>query len=141
MGSEDEVHAASGKFYAALNRMLNGDASGMGDIWSHGDRVTTMHPIGGRQVGWEAVKQSWEQVAGATSGGQVTLSDQLIHVVGEAAYEIGVEHGRFTLAGQQVTGDCRVTNVYRRESAGWKIVHHHTDTAQSMIDALSKAGA
>jgi len=44
------------------------------------------------------------------------------------------------LAGQPVTGDCRVTNIYRRESGAWKIVHHHTDTAQSMIDVLSRLG-
>ena len=56
----------------------------------------------------------------------------------DAAYELGVEHGQFTLAGEPVTGDCRVTNIYRRESGAWKIVHHHTDTAQSMIDVLSR---
>jgi ketosteroid isomerase-like protein len=64
--------------------------------------------------------------------------DQFIQVAGDAAYELGVEHGQFTLAGQPVTGDCRVTNIYRRESGAWKIVHHHTDTAQSMIDVLSR---
>ena len=51
MTIEDEVRAASDKFYSALNRMLNGDASLLGDIWSHSATVTTMHPIGGREVG------------------------------------------------------------------------------------------
>jgi hypothetical protein len=48
----DEVRKASEQFYAALNRMLNGDAGPMADIWSHSAVVTTMHPIGGREVGW-----------------------------------------------------------------------------------------
>jgi hypothetical protein len=30
MTTEDEVRAASEKFYAALNRMLNGDAGSLG---------------------------------------------------------------------------------------------------------------
>lgn len=34
MTIEDDVRAASEKFYSALNRMLNGDAGPLGDIWS-----------------------------------------------------------------------------------------------------------
>lgn len=141
MTTEDEVRAASKDFYAALNRMLNGDAGSLGDIWSHSATVTTMHPIGGREVGWDQVRNSWEQVAQISTGGQVTLDDQLIQVAGDAAYELGVEHGQFTLAGQPVTGECRVTNIYRREPGGWKVVHHHTDVAPAMIDAVSRLSA
>jgi ketosteroid isomerase-like protein len=138
MDIENDVRGASTKFYSALNRMLNGDASSLADIWFHSATVTTMHPIGGREVGWDQVRKSWEQVAQIATEGQVRLSDQLIQVDGDLAYELGVEHGQFKLAGQPVTGDCRVANIYRRESGAWKIVHHHTDTAQSMIDVLSR---
>jgi ketosteroid isomerase-like protein len=140
MTTESEILAASQKFYAALNRMLNGDAGPLGDIWSHSSAVSTMHPIGGREVGWDQVRKSWEQVAKISGGGQVKLSEQLIQVVGDVAYELGVEHGKFMLAGQQVTGDCRVTNIYRQESGTWKVVHHHTDPAQAMIDAVKGLG-
>jgi ketosteroid isomerase-like protein len=138
MTTEDEVRAASDKFYSALNRMLNGDAGPLGDIWSHSATVTTMHPIGGREVGWDQVRGSWEQMAQLATQGQVRLSDQFIQVAGDVAYELGVEHPQLTLGAQPVTGDIRVTNVYRRESGAWKIVHHHTDAAQSMIDVLSR---
>ena len=139
MTIENDVRAASEKFYSALNRMLNGDAVPLGDIWSHSATVTTMHPIGGREVGWDQVRGSWEQVAQLTTHGQVSLSDQFIQVAGDAAYELGVEHGQFTLAGQPVTGDCRVTNIYRRESGAWKIVHHHTDMARALTDVLNQS--
>ena len=141
MKTEDEVRAASEKFYAALNRMLNGNAGSLPGIWSHSATVTTMHPIGGREVGWDQVRKSFEQVAELTTEGQVKLSEQFIQVVGDAAYELGVEHGRFTLAGQAVAGDCRVTNIYRRESGAWKIVHHHTDISQAMMDVLARLKA
>src|SRR3984893_5174382 len=140
MTIEDDVRAASTKFYSALNRMLNGDAGSLGDIWSHSATVTTMHPIGGREVGWDQVRGSWEQVAQLTREGQVRLSDQFIQVAGDAAYELGVEHGQFRLAGQPVAGDCRVTNIYRRESGAWKSVQHNTGTAQSMINVLGRLG-
>ena len=70
MSAEDEVRAASAKFYAALNSMAKGDASPISEIWSHSETVTTMHPIGGEQTGWTAVRESFEQVSGiATDGG------------------------------------------------------------------------
>jgi ketosteroid isomerase-like protein len=141
MSAEDEVRDASNKFYAALNRMANGDAGPLADIWSHGGTVTTMHPVGGREVGWDQVRKSWEQVAELTSAGQVKLDDQVIRIAGDAAYELGLERGQITLAGQQVTLDHRVTNIYRREPEGWKIVHHHTDIAPAMLDALNRLKA
>ena len=78
MAAEDEVRQASDRFYGALNRMLNGDAGPLGEVWSHESDVTTMHPIGGRQVGWEQVQPVWEQVGHICSGGQVRLDDQLL---------------------------------------------------------------
>jgi ketosteroid isomerase-like protein len=141
MSIEDEVQKASEQFYAALNHLVNGDAGPLADIWSHSATVTTMHPIGGRQVGWDEVGGSWQQVAQLASGGQVKLSDQLIQVSGEMAYEVGTEQGQAKLAGEQVPIENRVTNIYRREGGAWKIVHHHTDISPAMLDILSRLQA
>jgi ketosteroid isomerase-like protein len=138
MSTEDKVRKASEQFYAALNRMLNGDAGPLSDIWSHSASVTTMHPIGGREVGWDQVRGPWEQVAQLASEGQVKLGDQIIQVAGDVAYELGIEQGQFKFAGEQVTIEQRVTNIYRRESGAWKIVHHHTDISPAMVDVLSR---
>jgi ketosteroid isomerase-like protein len=141
MSTEDEVREASAQFYAALNRMMDGDGAPMADIWSHGAAVTTMHPIGGRQVGWDEVRGSFEQVAGLASGGRAELRDQSIYVAGDVAYEVGVEYGQAKLAGEQIRIEHRVTNIYRREAGGWKIVHHHTDISPAMVDMLSRLRA
>ncbi len=141
MTAEDEVRSASEQFYAALNRLLNGDAGPMAEICSNTTDVTTMHPIGGRQVGWDQVRESWEQVAKIASDGQVKLGDQLIHVAGNVAYELGTEHGVVTLAGHTVQAEIRVTNIYRREAGAWKIVHHHTDVSPAMQEVLSRLEA
>lgn len=141
MSIEDEVREASKQFYAALNRMLNGDAAPLADIWSHSAAVTTMHPIGGRQIGWDQVRESWEQLAPIATGGQVELRDQIIQVAGDLAYELGIEQGQAKLAGEQITIEHRVTNIYRREAGGWKTVHHHTDVSPAMLDVLSRVEA
>ena len=138
MSAQDEVRKASQAFYAALNRMLQGDVGLLGGIWSHGADVTTMHPIGGREVGWGNVKTSFEQVAKLSAGGQVNLNDQLIQVAGDLAYELGTEQGHAELAGQKVSIEHRVTNIYRHESGAWKIVHHHTDLSAAMLDVVRR---
>jgi ketosteroid isomerase-like protein len=138
MSAESDVRSASEKFYAALNRMIKGDTGSLSDIWSHAATVTTMHPIGGREIGWDKVLGSFQQVAGIASAGEVKLEDQYIQVAGDLAYELGYERGKATLAGEHVAIDHRVTNIYRREAGSWKIVHHHTDLSPAMLDLLKR---
>ena len=136
MAAADDARTASDQFYAALKRMVNGDASSMAEIWSQSATVTTMHPIGGREVGWEEVRGAWEQVADVFTAGTVGLNDQLLETAGDMAYEVGIERGLATLGGRDIRIEHRVTNVYRREADGWKIVHHHTDVAPEMVELL-----
>lgn len=97
-----------------------------------------MHPIGGREIAFGAVCQPFDKVARLDADGTIRISDQFIQVVGDAAYEIAVEHGEMKLGGHPVAIEHRVTNVYRREASTWKIVHHHTDTSPAMLDVLAK---
>lgn len=137
----DEIRQASEQFYAALNQMANGDPSSMSAVWAHGSDVTALHPIGGRNEGWDETRSAFEQVGSIASGGQVQLRDQMIQVGTDLAYEVGVEEGEITLAGEQVSINQRVTNIYRREDGAWKVVHHHTDLSPAMIDLLSRLQA
>ncbi len=132
MTTRREIREVSTQFYAALKRMLNGDARALSDVWSHRSFVTAMHPLGGRQLGWAEVRKTWEQIAKRSSGGKVELKDQLIRIAGEVAYEVGVEHVEAKLGGQKVVAEIRVTNIYQREAGGWKITHHHTDMSPAM---------
>jgi ketosteroid isomerase-like protein len=138
MAVEDEVRQASERFYAALNRALEeSDTGPMGEIWSHGSDVSAMHPFGGRMVGWEEVGDSWEQAAQAFSGGQVALDEMVVVPISEdAAFTLGTEHGEARIGEETVGIDWRVTNIYRREADGWKIVHHHTDFSSEVAQAL-----
>jgi ketosteroid isomerase-like protein len=141
MKADDAVREASKKFYAALNSMANGNAGPMSEAWSHGTATSTMHPIGGREVGWDQVKEPWKQVAQLAASGQVRLDEQVIHLMGDSAFETGYERGAITMAGEKVPVDHRVTNIYRREGDAWKIVHHHTDLSAGMLDLLARLRA
>jgi ketosteroid isomerase-like protein len=141
MSAAEEVRLASKRFYTALNLMANGDASQMADAWSHGSEVTAQHPIEGREVGWEAVRPSFEQFAQIATDGNIALKDQFIRVEGDFAYELGVEQGACKLAGHPVDFKHRVTNIYRREGGEWRMIHHHSDTSPAMVAVLGKLQA
>ena len=138
MSAENEVREASKKFYAGLNSMANGKDNALVDIWLHNASVTAMHPISGREVGWDAVNESFNQVGKIASDGKIELKDQLIHVLGDVVYEVGIEDVQFKLAGQEVKGNGRVTNIYQRDGGTWKMVHHHTDVFPSMVKILKQ---
>jgi len=138
MSTVDEVCEASKKFYAGLNSMANGEKDTLAVAWLNNGSVTAMHPIGGREVGWKAVEESFNKVAGVASDGKVELKDQLIYDLGNAAYEVGIEKAQFKIAGQEVKAEHRVTNIYKKEGGNWKMVHHHTDLSPAMIEVLQK---
>ena len=137
MAVEDEIRQASEQFYEALNRAINGDPVPIIEVWSHSSDVTAMHPLGGRETGWEEVRANWEQVAQGFSEGQVSLEDLVVVPLSEdVAYTLGTEHGQATLGEESVSIDWRVTNIYRREEGEWNVVHHHTDVSHALVEVL-----
>ena len=62
------------------------DVSALPEVWSHSDDVTTMHPMGGEQVGWEEVRASFERAAGLMTDSHVELIDQRIYAGTDLAY-------------------------------------------------------
>ena len=138
MSTEDDVRAISDRFYSGLSRM---DVAALPEIWSHSDDVTTMHPMGGEQVGWEEVRASFEQAAGPMTDSHVELVDQRICAGTDLAYETGIERGSAKLAGETIEFEHRVTNVYRLEDGRWKMVHHHTDVSPGLIETLQRRQA
>lgn len=137
MSEIDEVRKASNQFYTALSRMAEGENDTMENVWPHNDSITTMHPIGGRETGWEAVKGSFNGVGQLASGGKVELKDQLIRVLGDVAYEVGNEEGELKVSGKQIKIDQRVTNIYKKEGGSWKVIHHHADISPAMVEIVS----
>lgn len=137
----------SEQFYAALTEVLQGNPGPMVEVWSHGSDVSTMHPLGGRQSGWEQVRQGWEQAAHLLSGGAaalepVTVADLvLVRPSDDIAYTLGTEQVKGTVGGQHIAFQARVTNVYRREDGAWKVIHYHADALPSAVLAALTASA
>jgi ketosteroid isomerase-like protein len=130
MSTEQTVREFVERFYAAIERMLNGDPAPMLALWPHGPEATVMHPDGGRQMGWEEVRGAFEGWSSAVASGRVTPRDVSIVT--------STEVGEGTIAGETVKVDSRATLVVRRDGAGWTAVHHHVD-ADARVRALAEA--
>ncbi len=121
----DEVKAASAAFYKALMAKDRGEA--MAKVWAHTPYVTYVGPSSKAiTVGWEEVGKYWQGTEAVFSEIDVTLSDQVIHVNGELAWEMGQESGTLKFAdGKQGKIDFLVTNVYEKLEGRWLMVSHH----------------
>jgi ketosteroid isomerase-like protein len=141
MSTEQDVRQAVEDFYAAVTRCLNGDAEPVLALWARGPEATVMHPAGGRQAGWEEVRDAWEGWARALAGGEVRAAEVSVRLVtAEVAVVSAVERGRGTLGADTVEVDCRATLVLRREGRAWRPVHHHVDLIPR-LRALIQAAA
>jgi len=124
---EKEVRRAAEQFNAALNFTFEGDIDPMIKVWSHADDVTYMGPSGGILVGWEQVRNSWEEQAKLKVGGKVETEDMHIIVGENIGITVNFERGTNYINGKPVKVNIRATNVFRLENGKWKMIGHHTD--------------
>jgi ketosteroid isomerase-like protein len=113
----------------ATTGVRNGDATSLIQMLSTRDPVTLFPAAQPAQRGWAEVSQAFQRVASLYSNGTpVTFELLAAGVSGDLAYVVGYERGAASVGGGPVESvDLRVTQVYRREDDGWKLVHRHGD--------------
>lgn len=132
---EKEVLAVNDQFYAALNTLFTGELAPMSEVWSHAADVTYMGPVGGFQVGWEAVQKDWEAQAAMKLGGSVEAVDVYVTAGKELAMVSNYEKGENTNANGEIQKvSIRATNLYRKEDGQWKMIGHHVDLLPQMAN-------
>jgi ketosteroid isomerase-like protein len=111
---------AAQAFYQAFEAR---DIDAMMAAWAEDEDILCVHPGGPRHVGYDAVRQSFEQLfAGDT---RLTFRlDQAVSIdtVGLAVQSV-VEHLRAGEEGPR--GAAIATNVLMRTPYGWRMVCHH----------------
>ena len=116
---------AAAAFYQAFEAK---DIDAMMATWADDEDIVCVHPGGTRLVGYDAVRQGWEQLF----AGDARLAFRLEHtVVIETvglAMQSAVEH--VMLAKDNSTRGLAVcTNVFLRTPHGWRMVMHHASPA------------
>lgn len=126
--AEDEIRAATKRLYEALDKALGGDLDALSALWSHGADATDFGPLGGRALGWQAVRADYQRRARLYSGGKLTPTEVRVSVAGDMGYSVCLERREVRATdGASITATDRATNIFRREDGEWKLVHRHTD--------------
>ena len=114
---------------AAQRDFVRGDAATFTELWSRGADVTIMGAFGGYEQGWATVGPRLKWAASQFSEGTFTM--ELLSSVASQDFlsTVTIERTEAKLGGgsERVLQELRVTQVFRREADGWKIVHRHAD--------------
>lgn len=137
MSDEDDVRAATLRFYDAIEQVISGRGlDAMKAAWHHTDRVTSAHPTGDWARGWDQILASWEAFAllGAPGNAGSKVVDLAVNVHGDLAYTTAIFVASPTFGAERVN----VTNVLERVDGAWKLVHHHADKSPGLAAAITK---
>ena len=110
---EEAVLAANEAFYRAF---ATRDFAAMDAVWASHTPVACIHPGWDALVGRDMVMESWAAILGGAGAPQIRCEAPRVFVLGPSAFVICrevLEQGRLI-----------ATNVFAREPAGWRMVHH-----------------
>lgn len=129
MSSDDDFLTwVKSVLYEAELALHNGDVAPRRAIWSRNEPVSVLGAFR-NAYGQEELDELFislgESFSDCTS---YAFELQAYDVVGDMAYTAGLEHITASLNGQPRSFTLRATQVYRRESDDWKVVHRHGDT-------------
>jgi ketosteroid isomerase-like protein len=119
----EDVRAMIERFRAAVQKR---DIKALESVVAHeADMVFFGSQAGDKQVGWPAIKASFEEQFSETNAIESEVLDSTIKVNGDtawAAYDLRYAEKGGTKAG---VFDTRWSCVLRRDKDGWKVVHMH----------------
>jgi ketosteroid isomerase-like protein len=113
----------------ANREVVQGDATRLKEIYSHQDDITILGGFGGIERGWSQVEPRLDWAASQFSRGTFAEEEVSVVVGTELAYTVAIERNQVDV-GQPPTPqtlELRVTQIFRREPAGWRLVHRHAD--------------
>jgi ketosteroid isomerase-like protein len=116
------VQEANKRFYRAFESL---DLTQMEEIWAHGSHVACVHPGWSWLHGWEEVRQSWAAIFQSTTEMRFTITDVRVEVRGGLGWVHCTENILSETRGSLSITAILATNVFERQGARWRLVHHH----------------
>lgn len=141
--SPEELAALVAATEAAAKAWVAGDPHPYLDLVSQTPDFTIAGPFGGPAViGHDAYRQGALLAAQTFRGGRSALKVVGAHASGDLVVLILEEEQSAEIAGTETPWSLRVTQVYRREPQGWRVVHRHADPLvlrRSVAEAVALA--
>ncbi len=121
----DQIKSMIAKYARSVDEA---DTSLASQIWLDSPDVSFIHPLG-HEHGFEQIKQNvYKHLMGDTfSERKLTMRDVSVHVLGDAAWaEFYWDFAaKFRKDGSSIASHGRETQVYRKGSDDWRLVHVH----------------
>ena len=124
MSDKTAVLFANEAFYVAF---LSGDYSVMESLWARNAPVSCIHPGWHHLMGRDTVMESWQSLLNNAELPDMHYSNAVASVYGDTAVVICYEIFPEALL--------VATNVFIKEEAAWKIVHHQSGGSSELPDA------
>jgi ketosteroid isomerase-like protein len=118
----EAVRAANLAFYEAFSSL---EIAGMAAVWEQSERSTCAHPGWRALSGWDAIRESWENIFDNTALMHFNITGVKVVIQGDAAWVSCVENVTTLLEGRAVDFAVQTTNVFVRSEEGWRLVNHH----------------
>ncbi len=117
----------------AARAYVRGDAAPLGRIVARVSAATFFGPQGSYEQGPDHVYSIYERDAAHFTSGETSF--EILHMAASdgIAYWVGFQRAMVRLDGsaEAILFNLRVTEVFRREGDGWKMVHRHADSLAS----------
>jgi len=127
--SDGTWEAAMTQLAAAQRNFMDGDATGLQQLYSHRDDVTVMGGFGGFEHGWAEVGPRLAWAASHFHGGDYSQQDISVTVGTDVACLVCLERWARNAPDSQPAPvmELRVTQTFRLEGDRWRLVHRHAD--------------
>lgn len=116
-------------FYQAFEAR---DLDAMMATWADDEDIVCIHPGGARQVGYDAVRMSFEHLFSA--GGQLRFRLEQIVMIETVGLAMQSAIEEVQAGDDGARGTALATNVLMRTPSGWRIVCHHGSPAPPLAD-------
>jgi ketosteroid isomerase-like protein len=128
MDDKKSFEAARAESIAANREFIQGNPEPLKRLYSHADDITIFGGFGGLERGWTETEPRLDWASAQFAGGSVEEKDLSVMVGADLACTATIERYDARLKDGSVFAESlRVTQLFRREPAGWRLVHRHAD--------------
>ncbi|MGE5443845.1 MAG: YybH family protein [Ignavibacteriales bacterium] len=118
----EEVIKVNERFYKALGTR---DLELMETVWIKDSRAGCVHPGWVMLQGWQAIRQSWENVFDPRDQVDIKLSGISVEVKGDVAWLTCIQELTYINRDPIMMNVSQSTNIFERRDSGWLMILHH----------------
>ncbi len=122
----EDLRETNAAFYRAVEEL---DLGAMDRLWLHEPWVRCIHPGWDLLVGWQLIRQSWQQIFSGTRWIRVTPTGVDVQILGDVGMVGCAENITATSDGDVGVAVAQATNLFLLTGEGWRMFHHHSSPA------------